>query len=81
MNSIALTLDPKKPASYEFVTEVGFYSSRIESYLEKGEVRLLVASNSIFESVFDPESAHLQKFVDSLQVPIVLFSNRVPEAA
>ena len=63
--------------SYQFVAEVGFYSSRIETFIRKGSVGLLVMGNSIIKNFDEYKNLSFEQFLKNTKVPVVI----VPEGA
>ena len=58
--------------SYEFVSEVGFFPSRIESFMRKTPVSLLVIGNSIVENFNEYKSLSFDEFLRETKVPVVI---------
>lgn len=64
-----------KPVSYQFVTEVGFFPFRIEMFIRKSPVNLLVLGNSIIENFNEYKNLSFEQFLKSSKIPVVI----VPE--
>ena len=58
--------------SYVFVSEVGFFPSRIESFIRKTPVSLLVMGNSIVENFNEYKSLSFDEFLRETKVPVVI---------
>jgi Universal stress protein family len=63
------------PVPYEFVTEIGFFSSRIEMFIRKSPVSLLVLGNSVVSNFNEYKSMSFDQFIMKTKVPVVI----VPE--
>lgn len=61
--------------SYRFVTEVGFFSFRIEMFIRKSPVGLLVMGTSIVQNFDEYKSLSFEQFLKNSKVPVVI----VPE--
>ena len=69
-----------KPVPYEFVTEVGFFPSRIELALRKNPANLLVLGNSIIADFNEYKNLTFEQFLMTAKVPVVVvpeFSGRL----
>lgn len=62
---------------YQFITEVGFFSYRIETFLRQHPVGLLVMGNSIIPNFNEYKNFGFDKFLEETKVPVVI----VPEGA
>jgi len=58
--------------TYQFVTEVGFFPSRIELFIRKSPVSLLVMGSSIIEDFNEYKNITFDQFLLSSQVPVVV---------
>ena len=58
--------------SYRFVTEVGFFSFRIEMFMRKRPVDLLVMGNSIIQNFNEYKNLSFEQFIESCKVPVVI---------
>jgi hypothetical protein len=63
--------------SVQFVTEVGFFPFRIEMFLRKNPVGLLVIGNSIIQSFNEFKNLSFEEFLKTTKIPVVI----VPEEA
>lgn len=57
---------------YQFVTEVGFFSSRIEQFIRKTPVSLLVIGNSMVENFNEHKNLSFEQFISTIKVPVVI---------
>lgn len=57
---------------YQFVTEVGFFSSRIEQFIRKTPVTLLVIGNSMIENFNEYKNLSFEQFLTTLKVPVII---------
>jgi hypothetical protein len=62
--------------NYEFRTEIGFLTDRIEALTQKEAVSALVIGRSLASSIYDHKRLTLQQFIDSSKFPVLI----VPEA-
>jgi len=60
------------PVTYKFVMEVGFYHFRIEMFLQKNPVGLLVIGGSIVENFDEYKNLGFEKFIKQVQIPVVI---------
>ncbi len=74
-NELERTLIDGQAVPYKFVSEVGFFSFRIEMFLRKSPVNLLVLGNSIVQNFDDHKSLPFEQFLKNCKVPVVI----VPE--
>ena len=74
-NEIEKGMDHSKTVSYQFVTEVGFYPFRIEMFIRKSPVNMLVLGNSIIDNFNEYKSLSFEQFLKSSKIPVVV----VPE--
>jgi len=63
--------------NYEFRSEIGFLTDRIDDYLHKSEVGMLVMSQDMADSINEHKGLSLQHFIHSLKVPLLI----VPQGA
>jgi nucleotide-binding universal stress UspA family protein len=63
------------PVPYEFVTEIGFFSSRIEMFIRKDSVSVLVLGNSVTSNFNEYKNMSFDQFIMKTKVPVVI----VPE--
>lgn len=71
-NDIEKTMIKGLDVSYEFITEVGFFSFRIETFIRKSPVGLLVMGNSIIQNFNEYKNLSFEHFLTSSKVPIVI---------
>jgi hypothetical protein len=62
---------------YEFVTEIGFFSSRIEMFIRKSPVSLLVLGNSVIANFNEYKNMSFDQFMIKSNISVVI----VPERA
>lgn len=60
---------------YEFRSEIGFLSDRIEAYVEKNDVGVIVIGHDMANKMNDHKGLLLQQFISNIKVPILI----VPE--
>lgn len=65
----------KATVPYQFITEVGFFPSRIEMFIRKSPVSLLVIGSSIIENFNEYKNLSFDQFLRTSKVPVVV----VPE--
>ncbi|MFM9841192.1 MAG: universal stress protein [Cyclobacteriaceae bacterium] len=58
--------------SYQFVTEVGFFPSRIEMFIRKSTVNLLVMGNSVVENFNEYKNVSFDQFLLKSKIPVVV---------
>jgi nucleotide-binding universal stress UspA family protein len=63
--------------SYEFRSEIGFLSDRLESYIRKNEVDLLVIGQQLAQSNADVKKTGIENFLDKLQIPVLVVPRRL----
>jgi nucleotide-binding universal stress UspA family protein len=68
-------LDHIATVPYQFVTEIGFFPSRIEMFMRKTPVSLLVMGNSIVKNFNEYKNLSFDQFLNETKVPVVV----VPE--
>ena len=66
----------KATVPYQFIMEVGFFSSRIEMFVRKSPVSLLVLGSSIIENFNEYKNLSFDQFIRTSKVPVVI----VPDA-
>ena len=64
----------KMPATvpYQFISEVGFFSSRIEQFIRKTPVELVVIGNSVVDNFNEFRDQSFDQFLSTIKVPIVI---------
>ena len=60
---------------YEFHSEIGFLSDRIEAYLKTNTVDMIVMSQNLAHSINEHKGLTFEHFLDSTKIPILI----VPE--
>ena len=75
-NEIEKKLMKGQAVSYQFVTEVGFFPFRIEMFIRKSPVGLLVMGNSIIQNFDEYKNLSFEQFLKNSNVPVVI----VPES-
>jgi nucleotide-binding universal stress UspA family protein len=63
---------PKINKNYQFIIEVGFFPSRIEMFMRKSPVTLLVMGNSVIENFNEYKSFSFEQFLLRAKVPVVV---------
>ncbi len=63
--------------SYEFRAEVGFLSDRLESYIRKNEVDLLVIGQQLAQNNEEVKKAGIENFLDKLKIPVLVVPQRL----
>ncbi len=58
--------------SWDFVTEIGFFPFRIEMFLQKKPVGLIVMGNSIIENFNDYKRMSFDQFLKNVKIPVVV---------
>ncbi|SRR5258708_16022427 len=66
-----------KAVPYQFVTEVGFFPFRIETFIDKSPVGLLVMGNSIIQNFDEYKNLSFEQFLKNIKVPVIV----VPEGS
>lgn len=74
-NEIEKRLINGQAVPYQFVTEVGFFPFRIETFIRKSPVGLLVMGNSIVQNFNEYKNLSFDQFLKNSKVPVVI----VPE--
>lgn len=62
--------------SYEFRSEVGFLSDRLESYNRKNDVDLLIIGQRLAQLSADYKKTGIEDFLDKLQIPVLVVPDR-----
>lgn len=57
---------------YEFRSEIGFLSDRIEAYVKKNDVGVIVIGHEMANSMNDHKGLSLQQFISNIKVPILI---------
>ena len=57
---------------YRFIAEVGFFASRIEQFIRKTPVELLVIGNSMVDNFNEYKDQSFEQFLSTSKVPIVI---------
>jgi nucleotide-binding universal stress UspA family protein len=60
---------------YEFHSEIGFLSDRIEAYLKSNAVDMIVMSQNLAHSINEHKGLTFEHFLDSTKIPVLV----VPE--
>lgn len=58
--------------SYEFRSEIGFLSDRLESYIRKNDVNLLIIGQQLAQSNAEIKKTGIENFLDKLQIPVLV---------
>ena len=57
---------------YQFVTEVGFFPFRIEMFIRKSTINLLVMGNSVIENFNEYKNLSFDQFLLKTKIPVVV---------
>lgn len=71
-NEIEKKLMKSSIAAYQFVTEVGFFSYRIETFIRNNQVNLLVMENSIIQNFDEYKNLSFEVFLKNSKVPVLI---------
>jgi nucleotide-binding universal stress UspA family protein len=74
-HEIEMKLLNKSTVPYQFIMEVGFFPSRIEMFIRRSPVSLLVLGSSIIENFNEYKNLSFDQFLLTSKVPVVV----VPE--
>ncbi len=64
---------------YQFVSEVGFFSSRIGQFIRKTPVTLLVVGNSMIENFSEYKNLSFEHFLTTLKIPVIIAPQGIDE--
>jgi nucleotide-binding universal stress UspA family protein len=73
-NKIEKEMINGQSVSYQFVVEVGFFSFRIEMFIRKSPVGLLVMGDSIIPNFNEYKNLNFEQFLKNSKVPVVIVS-------
>jgi nucleotide-binding universal stress UspA family protein len=62
---------------FEFRSEIGFLSDRIEAYIEKNDVGVIVIGHEMANAMNEHKGMSLQQFIKNLKVPILIVPEEV----
>lgn len=65
------------PVPYEFITEIGFFSSRIEMYIRKSSVSMLVMGNSVIANFNEHKNLNFDQFLLKTKIPVVIVPTEI----
>jgi len=65
----------KAVVPYQFYPEVGFFSTRIEAFVKRTQVNLLVVGSQVVQSFNENLNMNFEQFIKDLKVPVTI----VPE--
>ncbi len=71
-NQIEKKLKKTELGSFQFITEVGFFPHRIEMYIRKSPVSLLVMENSIVQNFEEYKKLSFDEFLKNSGVPVLI---------
>ncbi|HRJ30401.1 MAG TPA: universal stress protein [Cyclobacteriaceae bacterium] len=57
---------------FEFITEIGFLSDRIEFYIRRNKVEAVILCEKLAESINEQQEQSLESFITSLKIPVVI---------
>jgi hypothetical protein len=66
----------KDLVKYEFRSEIGFLTDRIEDYVHKNAIGLIVLSQHMADTVNDHQGLTLKDFIGSTKVPFLIVSEK-----
>lgn len=58
--------------SYQFYSEVGFFSTRIEAFMRRSPVELLVLGSEVIHNFNEYKNMSFEHFVKSINTPVVI---------
>lgn len=64
---------------YQFVTEIGFFSSRIEMFIRKSPVSMLVMGNSVISNFNEYKNLSFEQFLLKTKIPVVVVPRETNE--
>ncbi len=67
------------PVPYEFVTEIGFFSSRIEMFIRKSPVSMLVMGISVISNFNEYKNLSFDQFLLKTKIPVVVVPKEADE--
>ncbi|MBX2945852.1 MAG: universal stress protein [Cyclobacteriaceae bacterium] len=68
IKTIGYTMD----VPFAFITEIGFLSDRIESYMGKNNVAAIVLCEKLAETLNEQKDVSLEDFIHGLKIPVVI---------
>jgi nucleotide-binding universal stress UspA family protein len=71
-HEIEMEFISKATVPFQFIMEVGFFSSRIEMFIRKSPVSLLVMGSSIIENFNEYKNQSFDQFIRNSKVPVVI---------
>ncbi len=71
-DALQKNLIKNQPFTCDFITEIGFYPFRIEMFLKKQPVGLIVMGNSILENFNDYKRMNFEQFLKNIKIPVVV---------
>ena len=71
-NQIEKKLEKADLGSFQFITEVGFFPHRIEMFIRKSPVSLLVMENSIVQNFEEYKKLSFDEFLKNSGVPVLI---------
>jgi nucleotide-binding universal stress UspA family protein len=63
---------PNENVKYEFRSEIGFLSDRIEAYVEKNDVGLIVIGQEMANTIQEHEGHSLEHFLNQINIPVLI---------
>lgn len=57
---------------FEFITEIGFLSDRIEFYIRRNKVEAVILCEKLAESINEQQEQSLESLITSLKIPVVI---------
>ncbi len=64
---------------YDFQPEIGFVSNRIEAFISKHTVALLIMGEALAEAIGEHKGLTITNFVKSMSVPVIIVPENQPE--
>lgn len=62
--------------SYEFRSEIGFLSDRLDSYKKRNDIDMLIIGQHLAQVNVDHKDSGLDNFLTNLQIPILVIPQR-----
>ena len=64
---------------YQFITEVGFFSFRIEMFIRKSSTSMLVTGDTVVQNFNDYKNLSFEQFVKTARIPVMIVPNGVKD--
>ena len=79
-SEIEKKLSPVPSVPYQFIMEVGFFSFRIEMFMRKSPMSLLVMGDSIVQNFNEYKNLSFEQFLKNSMVPVLLIPSGTKES-